>query len=118
MTSSTEHKALISKELKVPTYKHVCRGAKKKVNLGYNNDPWNLKVERNTLIPYPEKRSTEGAISQNWEVLSSFFDIQNIAPRWLNCNYTWGHYQEEEGGWTGCMGKVSVSFSVYNIIFN
>ena len=112
VTSSTERKALISKEVKVPTYKHVCRGEQKKVNLGYNNDEGVLKVENNTLIPYyPVKRSPKGTrslISQDWEVLSTFLDIHQIVPTWLNCNYSWGYYEEEEERWTGCMGKVRI----------
>ena len=108
VTSSTEHKAVISRELRVPTYKHVCRGEKKKVNLGYNNDPGSLRVWENTLTSYPEKRDPKGTrakISQDWEVLSKFFNIHSISPTWLNCGFSWGHYDQEKGAWTGCMGK-------------
>ena len=41
-----------------------------------------------------------------WEVLSMFFSIHNIEPNWLDCNGTWGWYDDELGGWTGCVGKV------------
>ena len=40
------------------------------------------------------------------EVLSKFFTIYNIEQNWLHCNYTYGHYDEDLGGWTGCVGKV------------
>ena len=108
VTSSTEHKALISRELRVPTFKHVCRGEKKKVNLGYNNDYKILKVENNTLFPSPKRAlmGTDSKISQTWEVLSTFFKIHHLIPKWLDCHMSWGHYDELEGGWTGCMGKV------------
>ena len=116
MTSSTEQKVLISRELKVPTYKHVCRGEKKKVNLGYNNDLNYFEVMNNTLIPDPEERNLKGtaaSVSQFWEVLSTFINIHQILPTWLNCGYSWGYFDEEEGQWTGCMGKVRIIYNDY-----
>ena len=100
---------MISREIRVPrSYKDICGGQKKKVNIGFNNDR-DLKVENNTLVKYPKQSFIHGMgskMSYNWEVLSKFFLIHNIEPTWLNCNYTWGWYDEELGGWTGCMGKV------------
>ena len=116
VTSSKASNVLLSRELIVPTYKHVCRGEKKKVNLGYNNDPNVLKVEKNTLISYPEKRKLkdeESQISRDWEVLSTFFNIHQILPTWLNCGHSWGHFDVEEGQWTGCMGKVRIIYNDY-----
>ena len=91
------------------SYKDICGGQKKKVNIGFNNEPGALTVKNNTLLttPSPEpiyEKSTQ--ISPDWEVLSRFFLIHNIEPNWLDCNYTWGWYDEELGGFTGCMGKV------------
>ena len=42
----------------------------------------------------------------DWEILSKFFSMYNIEPNWLDCNETFGHYDDEQGGWTGCMGQV------------
>ena len=117
VTSSTTHEVLISKETSWKSYKEICSGEPKKVNLGYNNDydmkrpKFSLmKVENNTLMPYPPLGTylygEKSALSYNWEVLFKFFSIQNIEPNWLNCDYTWGWYDEDLGGWTGCMGKV------------
>ena len=39
VTSDTTRKVMISREVKVPSYKDICGGEKKKVNLGYNNYP-------------------------------------------------------------------------------
>ena len=116
VTSSTASNVLLSIELIVPTYNHVCRGEKKKVNLGYNNEVEVFKVENNTLIPDPEKRYPKGTaaqISQSWEVISTFFNIHQILPTWLNCGYSWGHLNEEEVQWTGCMGKVRIIYNDY-----
>ena len=77
------------------------------VNLGYNNGY--LYVENNTLLPYPEVDIVGGKasyVSQEWEVLYKFFDTHNIEPQWLNCHFSWGYYDEEDGRWTGCMGTV------------
>ena len=101
---------MISREIRVPrSYKDICGGQKKKVNIGFNNDIGILKVENNTLMKVPDRDFIHGiksGMSEGWEVLSKFFSIHSIEPTWLNCNYTWGWYDEELGGWTGCMGKV------------
>ena len=101
---------MISREIRVPrSYKDICGGQKKKVNIGFNNDPAILIVENKTLMKVPDQDFIHGDVtdmSEGWEVLSKFFSIHNIEPTWLNCNYTWGWYDEELGGWTGCMGKV------------
>ena len=109
VTSNTTHDVLISKEMIYKTYKEICSGEPKKVNLGYNNDPLYQTVENNTLMSAPLPTYSTGlqsAQSPSWEVLSKFFDQHNIEPTWLNCNYSWGWYDEELGEWTGCMGKV------------
>ena len=115
VTSSTTHDILISKEISYKSYKEICSGEKKKVNLGYNsiyfNDQPIFEVENNTLIPYPRKLEDNifgiySAMAYDWEVLSKFFSLHNIEPNWLDCGYSWGWYDEELGGWTGCMGKV------------
>ena len=109
VTSDITRKVMISREVKVPSYKEVCGGEKKRVNLGYNNDPGFFKVDDNKLVQDPPKRNEKGKFSdipQNWEVLNKFFSLHNIEPNWLNCDYSWGWYDKEQGGWTGCMGKV------------
>ena len=110
VTSNTTHDVLISKEITYKSYKEICSGEPKKVNLGYlGNDQW-FKVENNKLLPYPplgtDLYGVYSAMSYNWEVLSKFFSLYNIEPNWVHCNYIFGYYDEELGGWTGCMGKV------------
>ena len=106
VTSNTTHDVLISKEISYKSYKEICSGEPKKVNMGYNNDPKAMSVENNTLVHLPRKNGVNTAMAWDWEILSKFFSIHNIEPNWLNCNYTWGWYDEDLGGWTGCMGKV------------
>ena len=109
VTSDTTRKVMISKEVKVASYKEICGGEKVRVHLGYNDD-FTMQVEDNTLSQGSERQlkgeSTE--MSQVWEVFYKFFSHYNIEPIWLNCNFSWGWYDEEQGAWTGCMGKVLI----------
>ena len=115
VTSNKTHGILISKEISYKSYREICSGEKTKVNLGYNEiigyDEILLKVENNSLVYSPRKPKDNiygifTAMAYDWEVLNKFFEIHNIEPNWLHCNYTYGWYDEDLGGWTGCMGKV------------
>ena len=116
ITSSKTHDVLISKEIRWKSYKEICSGEPKKVNLGYNNADFILKVENDNLMPDPPRNTPDigkaywygfySAMSYDWEVLSKFLSIHNIEPNWLDCNSSYGWYDEDLGGWTGCMGKV------------
>ena len=110
VNSRNSHYVLISKAISYKSYKEICSGEPKKVNLGFNNDYNILKVKNNTLMPYPPLGTFSygelSQMSQDWEVLSKFFSLYNIEPNWLDCNYNAGHYDEELGAWTGCVGKV------------
>ena len=120
VSSKTTHDVLISKEIRYKSFKEICSGEKKKVNLGYNNDVGIFKVENNTLMQKPPScgmsqgndsytvciHGVETKMSEDWEVLSKFFSIHNLEPNWLDCNFTWGWYDGDLGEWTGCMGKV------------
>ena len=111
VTSNTSHDVLISKEISYKSYKEICSGEKKKVNLAYWGNWDGFKVENNSLVDIPRDldQHIHGKYSTmpwDWEVLSKFFSIHNIEPNWLHCNYSAGYYDDELGGWTGCMGKV------------
>ena len=113
VTSNKTHGIVISKEITYKSYKEICSGETKKVNLGWNWEP-HFKVENNKLVQIPRNSQFPedsiygkySALSYDWEVLSKFFSIHNIEPNWLDCEWSWGWYDEELGGWTGCMGKV------------
>ena len=112
-TSNTIHDVLLSKEIPYKSFKEICSGEPKKVNLGHWGDWWNMKVENNSLVTIKKDKGyyyIPGQDSSNMaldgELLSKFFSIHNIEPNWLNCGFSWGWYDEELGEWTGCMGKV------------
>ena len=99
---------MISREVEVARYKDVCGGEKRRINFGYSNYPNMFIVENNKLQEYPQGSSDKYKISDayNWEVFTKFFSIHNIEPNWAHCNNIPGHYDEDLGAWTGCMGKV------------
>ena len=108
VTSNTTHDVLISKDISYKSYKEICRGESKKVNIGFKNNKEKMIVENSTLMEIPKQTFIFGKsslMSKMWEVLSKFFSIHNIEPNWLDCGIS-GIYDEELGGWTGCMGKV------------
>ena len=103
VTSNTTHDVLISKEISYKSYKEICSGEPKKVNLGYNNEPAILEVKNNTLVHIPRKPKNYmygvySSLPYDWEVLSKFFSIHNIEPNWLDCNDTYGWYDDDLGG--------------------
>ena len=109
--SNTIHDVLLSKEIPYKSFKEICTGEPKKVNLGHWGDWYGFKVENNSLVHlYRDiKYCIHGkypTMAYDWEVLSKFFSIHNIEPNWLDCNSTAGHYDEDLGRWTGCVGKV------------
>ena len=113
VTSNITHDVLTSNDVSYKTYKEICSGEPKKVNLGFNNDFY-WKVENNTLMPYPKScvdtnncvHNDDAKMCKGWEILFKFHSIHNIEPNWLDCNYTWGWYDEDLKGFTGCVGKV------------
>ena len=112
-TSNTIHDVLLSKEIPYKSFKEICSGEPKKVNLGYWGDWLTFKVRNNSLVP-PDKSDPEyyihgyddSRMALDYEILSKFFSNHNIEQNWLHCNYLTGDYDEELGGWTGCMGQV------------
>ena len=110
-TSNTTHSVLISKEIGYKSYKEICSGETKKVNLAYWGSYRLSIVENNSLVHIPRELKyyiddQRSNMAYDWEILSKFFSIYNIEPNWLDCDYSSGWYDDELGGWTGCMGKV------------
>ena len=45
-------------------------------------------------------------IPYDFEILEDFLKSYVIATNWIDCNDTWGWYDDETGRWTGAVGKV------------
>ena len=87
VNSNTTHDVLISKEIDYKSYKEICSGEKKKVNLGYWGN-WKeygsyfFQVENNSMVHNPrilvKKEMTHdyyihgsySTMSMEWEVLT------------------------------------------------
>ena len=112
INSRISYNVLISNEIIYKSYKEICSGEKKKVNLAHLGNWGGFKVENNSMVHIPRKlrKYVHGirysAMPYGWEVFSKFFSFYNIEPNWLHCDFTYGHYDEDLGGWTGCLGMV------------
>ena len=101
------HKLMISNtETK---YEDICQQSQHNATIAYNNEPGIFEVDEDgnlvEFLVYPVAGETD-YIPHNYEILSSFFSNYHITPKWINCNYTWGWFDEETGHWTGAVGKV------------
>ena len=98
--TSTTRKLMISREVKVASYKEICGGEKIRVHIGYHNRGDFMIVKDNQLLEIPSKRKHKGEsyiITQDWEVHYKFFSNYNIEPVWLDCG---------RNGWGNCVEKV------------
>ena len=78
------------------------------INVAYNNDPGTFEIVNNSMVEYPPF-IMEGEFTNmpyEFEILEKFFKIKNI--NWINCNSTWGWYDDETERWTGAVGKVKI----------
>ena len=95
-------------------YKDLCK-EEQHVRIAYNNekDVFTIDNITNTMIEYP-RVTEEGPISDygyhslDHHILKTFFSKFNIKPTWINCNYTWGWFDDESGHWTGAVGQVEI----------
>ena len=107
VTSQNTRKVMISRDVKVASYKEICGGEKKRVNIGYRNERDWFKISDNSLLRDPpqsglEVRGSRPHISHEWEVLPVFFQVHNIEPNWVQAEL---HWNPEEGTLLGKVGK-------------
>ena len=76
------------------------------INVAYNDDPGFFEIFDNSMYEYPANiiEGEHTNIPSEFEILEIFFENKII--NWINCNYTWGWYDDETEGWTGAVGKV------------
>ena len=93
-------------------YNDLCK-EERHVRIAHNNDDGFFKVDNitNSMVEYPHWPTMVGdygMLSSEYEILKTFFSKFNIKPRWINCNYTWGWFDDEAGHWTGAVGQVEI----------
>ena len=83
------------------------------INVAYNNDPDIFEVVNNSMVEQPAF-FFEGVtqISSDFEILEIF--LKNKIIKWINCNFTWGWYDDETERWTGAVGKVKKNTFLLN----
>ena len=79
------------------------------INVAYNDDPGFFEIVDNSMYAYPVNiiDGEYSNIAQDFEILEVFFENKII--NWINCNQTWGWYDDETERWTGAVGKVKLN---------
>ena len=91
----------------------ICQKQQHYATIAYNNDPGYFELDNEgKMVEYPVNPVTgvRTNIPFDYEILSSFLNIYKITPTWINCNYTWGWFDEETGRWTGAVGQVIIKY--------
>ena len=93
-------------------YKDLCKEVHN-VRIAYNNEVDFFEIDNitNTMVEYdlPALMFQDySEIAYEYEILKTFFTKFNVKPTWINCNYTWGWFDDEAGHWTGAVGQVEV----------
>ena len=93
-------------------FKDLCQ-EEHEVLIAYNNEEDFFGIDNisNSMVEYPHwflMVGDYGKLSDDYELLKSFFSKFNIKPTWINCNYTWGWFDDETGHWTGALGQVEI----------
>ena len=89
--------------------------------MAYNNYPaFHFEVKNGKMVEYPPRliRNVWSSISFDWEILSLFFNYENLEPEWIYCNMSWGWLDKETGHWTGATGKVNQDINNVSVIDN
>ena len=93
-------------------YKDLCK-EEHEVRIAYNNEMNWFEIDNitNSMVEYPHwwiMVGDYGLLSDEYEILKTFFSKFNIKPTWINCNFTWGWFDDEAGHWTGAVGQVEI----------
>ena len=80
------------------------------IRIAYNNEGEIFKIDNitNTMVEYPHWIIMTTGLSQlsdDYEMLKSFFSKFNVKPTWINCNYTWGWFDDETGHWRAPLSR-------------
>ena len=79
------------------------------INVAYNDEPGWFEIVDNSMVEYPVYiiEGDYANIPYEFEILEKFFKNKKI--NWINCNSTWGWYDDKSGRWTGAVGQVKMN---------
>jgi hypothetical protein len=82
----------------------VCMDRLVRVAFNQYPDIFEVDMENNEkMVEYP----LDPGGAWNYEILSSFFTSYGLTPNFLDCNDTWGSFNETTGEWTGAVALVA-----------
>ena len=86
------------------------------INVAYNEWHPYFLIVNNSMVEHPPMimEGVHSFIPYNFEILEIFFKNKNIIVNWIDCNQTWGWYDDETGRWTGAVGKVKMNIFLLN----
>ena len=89
-------------------YKDICQDPQHSAQIAYYNAKSILEVDEtgNMVENLAPPKTGDYKISEDYEILESFFNNYHVLPTWLDSNDTPGWFDEETGHWTGALGKV------------
>ena len=94
----------------------VCK--EKQVYVAYNNDAGIFEINNVTgeMVKFPVQLYVSFVqIAYDWEIQEAFYEFNNIKPKWINCNYTWGTLNLKTGQWSGAVGMIQRDEADYAI---
>ena len=103
----------VSKKVK---YRNLCK-EQFTVHVAYIHQSSWFEIENNSMVDiYKKQQLLHGGwsiggypyISRDSEILSIFFKHYDIITKWINCNFTFGVFDDETEKWTGAVGQVSL----------
>ena len=97
-------------------FDEVCK--EKIAYAAYNNDPpqWKLSNITGEMVRYPVRGYVSTVnVAQEWEIQAAFLEYNDITPHWINCNYTWGWFDNVTNTWTGAVGVIERDEADYAI---
>ena len=91
----------------------------KQVTVAYNNDrAFKVSDITGEMVQYPvHPYVSYWSMALEWETQKAFFETNNIKPKWLNANYTWGTLNYTTGQWSGAVGMIQRDEADYAICF-
>ena len=105
------HKLMIKDGRVNKKYEDICEEPVHYTSIAFNNDPPFFDLDETTgeFTEYPLniKEGDFSKIPRDYEMMVTFIKFYNIIPHWINCNFTWGWFNEETQKWTGAVGQVS-----------
>ena len=95
--------------IKYVKYRDICKETQQYATIAYNNyQSWFEVDSDGKMVEFPVKpiSGEKSYIPWDYEILSSFLRNYKIEPTWIDCEGSWGSYDEDTGHWTGAVGKV------------